>query len=129
MCMPGVWGVTCAICLEEFAAGNEAREMPCQHRFHLGCIKKWLSVHGTCLVCRFAMLPEEDATKVLGEGGKDQAWGQRPIVVMLVINGRGVSIPSSSHRSMGLERSLGSGSEDNGGSADSSPAQDTASGW
>ncbi|KAI6670319.1 hypothetical protein NL676_005204 [Syzygium grande] len=108
----------CAICLEEHAVGDEAREMPCRHRFHSGCIEMWLSMHGTCPVCRFAMPPEEDA-KVLDEGGEDRARSRRPIVVVLVINGRVASNTGSGH-----ERSPGS---DDSGSVDSSPAQDTDS--
>jgi hypothetical protein len=49
----------CAICLDGYEVGGEAREMPCKHRFHSGCIERWLGLHGSCPVCRFAMPVEE----------------------------------------------------------------------
>jgi hypothetical protein len=49
----------CAICLDGYDVGGEAREMPCKHRFHSGCIERWLRLHGSCPVCRFAMPVEE----------------------------------------------------------------------
>ncbi|KAE8021698.1 hypothetical protein FH972_007568 [Carpinus fangiana] len=49
----------CAICLDGYEVGGEAREMPCKHMFHSGCIERWLGLHGSCPVCRFAMPVEE----------------------------------------------------------------------
>ncbi|KAG0448942.1 hypothetical protein HPP92_002090 [Vanilla planifolia] len=75
-------GEECAVCLDELTlatelvdkeeaqAKAEVKEMPCRHRFHGGCIEKWLGMHGTCPVCRFCM-PAEDVspTKSGGDGG------------------------------------------------------------
>lgn len=56
----------CVICLEEF--GEWAREMPCQHRFHGGCIERWLRIHGSCPVCRYRMpVDEAELRKLAGE--------------------------------------------------------------
>lgn len=35
-------GGSCAICLEDFAEGDEAQRLPCGHIFHNPCIKEWL---------------------------------------------------------------------------------------
>ncbi|XP_057542295.1 E3 ubiquitin-protein ligase MPSR1-like [Amaranthus tricolor] len=54
----------CVICLEESEIGGFVKEMPCKHRFHSGCIEKWLGLHGSCPVCRFKMpIEEEDSGK------------------------------------------------------------------
>ncbi|KAL1539437.1 RING-type E3 ubiquitin transferase [Salvia divinorum] len=55
-------GEQCAICLEGWEEGERAKEMPCKHRFHGGCIERWLNVSGSCPVCRFEM-PEEEKNR------------------------------------------------------------------
>ncbi|CAN4123123.1 unnamed protein product [Withania somnifera] len=43
----------CAICLAEFAVGDEIRVLPqCGHGFHVGCIDTWLGSHSSCPSCR-----------------------------------------------------------------------------
>lgn len=43
----------CAICLTEFAAGDELRLLPqCGHGFHVSCIDTWLGSHSSCPSCR-----------------------------------------------------------------------------
>ncbi|XP_073137941.1 E3 ubiquitin-protein ligase MPSR1-like [Henckelia pumila] len=53
-------GEECAICLEEWPVGDKAKEMPCNHIFHGGCLEKWLKIHGSCPVCRYRMPVDED---------------------------------------------------------------------
>ncbi|KAB2064382.1 hypothetical protein ERO13_A09G015200v2 [Gossypium hirsutum] len=64
-------GKDCCIFLEEFEVEEEAREMPCKHVFHSGCIEKWLLIHGLCPVCRFMMPPETTETGG-GDGDGDR---------------------------------------------------------
>ncbi|KAK7406949.1 hypothetical protein VNO78_08585 [Psophocarpus tetragonolobus] len=52
---PSRWVATseCAICLSEFAAGDEIRVLPqCGHGFHVPCIDTWLGSHSSCPSCR-----------------------------------------------------------------------------
>ncbi|XP_059438415.1 RING-H2 finger protein ATL8-like [Corylus avellana] len=43
----------CAICLGEFADGDELRVLPqCGHAFHVSCIDTWLGSHSSCPSCR-----------------------------------------------------------------------------
>lgn len=42
----------CAVCMEDFAVGEEQRTLPCFHRFHKGCIDKWLENSGICPICK-----------------------------------------------------------------------------
>lgn len=42
----------CTVCMEEFKRGEEQRTLPCFHRFHAGCIDRWLRTNGTCPICK-----------------------------------------------------------------------------
>ncbi|XP_047312318.1 E3 ubiquitin-protein ligase MPSR1-like [Impatiens glandulifera] len=61
----------CPICLSEYEIGGELKEMPCKHRFHMGCIEKWLGMNGSCPVCRYSMpvetKEEEERGRTVGE--------------------------------------------------------------
>ncbi|KAB2614174.1 hypothetical protein D8674_038890 [Pyrus ussuriensis x Pyrus communis] len=50
---------TCSVCLDDFEVGVEAKEMPCKHKFHSGCILPWLELHSSCPVCRFQLPADE----------------------------------------------------------------------
>ncbi|KAJ0816587.1 putative transcription factor C2H2 family [Helianthus annuus] len=60
-------GGECVICLEELKVGDVVSEMPCEHKYHCGCLKKWLKIHGSCPVCRFKMPVDGSGEKVRGE--------------------------------------------------------------
>ncbi|KAM0942155.1 putative transcription factor C2H2 family [Dioscorea sansibarensis] len=43
----------CAICLADFAEGDEIRILPqCGHGFHAVCVDTWLGSHSSCPSCR-----------------------------------------------------------------------------
>ncbi|KAL7594324.1 uncharacterized protein LOC111893058 [Lactuca sativa] len=44
---------TCVICLEEYANMDDIGMLKaCGHDFHVGCIKKWLSMKNVCPICK-----------------------------------------------------------------------------
>ncbi|XP_010432277.1 PREDICTED: probable E3 ubiquitin-protein ligase ATL45 [Camelina sativa] len=48
----------CAICITEFAEGEEIRILPlCNHAFHVACIDKWLTSRSSCPSCRRILVP------------------------------------------------------------------------
>ncbi|WOL05324.1 RING-H2 finger protein ATL8-like [Canna indica] len=49
----GIELVDCAICLAEFADGDDVRVLPqCGHGFHAACVDTWLGAHASCPSCR-----------------------------------------------------------------------------
>ncbi|CAD25565.2 putative protein with zinc finger domain [Encephalitozoon cuniculi GB-M1] len=49
-------GCECAICMSNFIKNQRLRVLPCDHRFHVGCVDKWLLGHSNkCPVCRTAI--------------------------------------------------------------------------
>jgi len=42
----------CIVCLIQFKDGQELRQLPCQHVFHINCIDKWLKINRMCPTCR-----------------------------------------------------------------------------
>ena len=77
----------CAICLEEWVSGMIVKEIPCKHRFHGGCIEKWLGMHGSCPVCRYAMPAEEEEREKKGEEREEGGGRRREIWVSFSFGG------------------------------------------
>ncbi|KAA8542884.1 hypothetical protein F0562_024036 [Nyssa sinensis] len=63
----------CSVCLEDFEIGSEAKEIPCKHKFHTGCILPWLELHSSCPVCRYQLPGDESKlnSDVLRNGSID----------------------------------------------------------
>jgi hypothetical protein len=55
----GGGGLTCVVCLEEVAAGEQLTTLPCLHRFHPDCVRPWLRQQGrhgaACPLCKAAV--------------------------------------------------------------------------
>ncbi|XAR72637.1 hypothetical protein NMG60_11019349 [Bertholletia excelsa] len=59
--------VECAVCLENFKAGELLRLLPnCRHSFHAQCIDTWLSMKAVCPICRASI----DSPETGAEGSR-----------------------------------------------------------
>ncbi|KAL6845018.1 hypothetical protein ACP4OV_025191 [Aristida adscensionis] len=64
----------CAICIAEFAGGEEGRLLPrCGHRFHARCVDAWFRFHTTCPLCRATVLAPADNAAAAAAGRSSQA--------------------------------------------------------
>ncbi|KAK3128536.1 hypothetical protein QOZ80_6BG0463150 [Eleusine coracana subsp. coracana] len=45
----------CAVCLDDFRAGDVLAHLPCGHRFHWACALPWLEGASSCPFCRAAV--------------------------------------------------------------------------
>lgn len=81
VCLDGLW----AAAEEGGGTEGEVRQMPCGHRFHGGCIEKWLRIHGSCPVCRHRM-PEEKPAEAKKEGEAAAAARRRDVWVTLTFS-------------------------------------------
>ena len=48
----------CIICLENYKYNDLIALMKCDHRYHYGCIKKWLNHNPNCPICRKDVIEE-----------------------------------------------------------------------
>lgn len=51
---------SCAICLVDYEAEDDLRNLPCGHSFHKTCVDGWLAVNASCPNCRARCFDTED---------------------------------------------------------------------
>ncbi|WWC93814.1 hypothetical protein V866_000650 [Kwoniella sp. B9012] len=65
----------CPVCKDDFVVGDEVMRIPCAHIFHPDCLVPWLKQNGSCPVCRFSLVPEEE-DRTRRSQGQGQGQGQ-----------------------------------------------------
>uniref|UniRef100_A0ACD5XV66 Uncharacterized protein n=1 Tax=Avena sativa TaxID=4498 RepID=A0ACD5XV66_AVESA len=71
----------CAICLAEFARGDEVRVLPaCGHGFHAACVDVWLLSSSTCPSCRRVLVVGTPPTTEPPMTTATTAFCERPAV-------------------------------------------------
>lgn len=51
----------CVICLEEYVNMDDVGTLKsCRHDFHVGCIRRWLSMKNVCPICKKTALDDDD---------------------------------------------------------------------
>ncbi|CAG9315547.1 RNF122_1 [Blepharisma stoltei] len=46
----------CSICLEDISPDAKCMVLPCDHNFHVKCLKDWVAVKGVCPMCRTRLI-------------------------------------------------------------------------
>ncbi|CAN0298105.1 unnamed protein product [Pylaiella littoralis] len=64
---------SCPICLVDYEAEDELRNLPCDHAFHKPCADSWLAVNASCPNCRARCFETED------EGGEEKTAEPIPV--------------------------------------------------
>lgn len=65
----------CCICLARYADGDDLRELPCTHFFHMECVDKWLKINALCPLCK----AEVGNTSSASNGGSDHRHSDRRV--------------------------------------------------
>eukprot|EP01103_Thecamoeba_quadrilineata_P011815 TRINITY_DN2912_c0_g1_i1.p1 TRINITY_DN2912_c0_g1~~TRINITY_DN2912_c0_g1_i1.p1 ORF type:complete len:463 (-),score=107.32 TRINITY_DN2912_c0_g1_i1:118-1506(-) len=47
--------IECSICLSPIEVKESMKELPCNHRFHSGCIDKWLVINNSCPIDKLSV--------------------------------------------------------------------------
>jgi hypothetical protein len=58
---------TCAICQDEYKKNNTILLLPCNHTFHLICVKEWFKKNTNCPICRNNIIEQNNLIEKLNK--------------------------------------------------------------
>eukprot|EP00658_Telonema_sp_P-2_P079049 TRINITY_DN755_c0_g1_i1.p1 TRINITY_DN755_c0_g1~~TRINITY_DN755_c0_g1_i1.p1 ORF type:complete len:407 (-),score=101.91 TRINITY_DN755_c0_g1_i1:487-1638(-) len=65
----------CVICLDEFAAGDSIRILPCNHEYHAACVDRWLETQQRhCPLCKIDITHANTEACVAANGSSLPSW-------------------------------------------------------
>ncbi|RWS11489.1 E3 ubiquitin-protein ligase synoviolin B-like protein [Dinothrombium tinctorium] len=68
----------CIICREEMTGNGSAKKLPCNHIFHISCLRSWFQRQQTCPTCRMDVLRAPAATPTPAATPQPQPQPQQP---------------------------------------------------
>ncbi|BDA48217.1 probable E3 ubiquitin-protein ligase synoviolin at N-terminal half [Coccomyxa sp. Obi] len=65
----------CIICREDLSPGARNKKLPCNHVFHMHCLRSWLERQQNCPTCRASVFAPEPGAQPQGQGPAAAAAG------------------------------------------------------
>ncbi|CAG8515779.1 9662_t:CDS:1, partial [Scutellospora calospora] len=90
---------TCAICLEDFDEGDNIRELPCRHWYHVECIDPWLTTKSSsCPLCKKDCKPsigsESNENTSISVNNENESQGTQAVDVDSSSNSTNANAPN-----------------------------------
>ena len=68
--------VTCTICIMDIEDGDRIGVLPCNHKFHVDCLKQWIKRKNVCPNCQIPNIAREKECEIINNGhGRDRGSG------------------------------------------------------
>ena len=68
--------VTCTICIMDIEDGDRIGVLPCNHKFHVDCLKQWIKRKNVCPNCQIPNIAREKECEIINnDHGRDRGSG------------------------------------------------------
>ncbi len=83
--------VTCTICIMEIEDGDRIGVLPCEHKFHVECLKEWIKRKNVCPLCQVPDIAREKGrepgeNRDANEPSSERIRGERQVMRRGIIN-------------------------------------------